>query len=90
MPFKDDVEDFFLQKALEDPDHWEELAEQYPVNEEDALPARKRTGKTDVPKEKRRKFNDEEWRDVQRNKKKYYDEFREDLKYAKELADEGM
>lgn len=91
MPLKDvNAEDFFLSKALEDPEHWEELAEQYPITDLDEIePKRKRERRAD-PKDKRHKFDDDDWQTVQRNKKKYYDEYRENLKYAKELADEGM
>jgi hypothetical protein len=95
------TDEFFKEQRLVDPDKWDEVADKYPVNssydeERFAIgepPKRKRNrkGKSGgVPKNKKRQFSDDEWEEVRRARAKYYKEWEEDYRYAKELADEGF
>lgn len=39
---------------------------------------------------KPRRYNDQEWNDLQRARQAYLKEWEEDMRYAQELASEGM
>lgn len=95
------ADDFFQEASESDPEYWDKLEKQYPVNSEyDELrfrigepPKRRRNrvGKSGgVPKDKKRTFSPDEWREYRKAKDKYLKDWYEDYYYAKKLADEGM
>lgn len=98
---RDKADEFLEEQSERNPDYWELLAEMYTVNtpyDEDRFdygepPKRRRNRegkKGGVPKSKKRNFSDKEWAETQEAKRKYYREWEEDFRYAKELADDGM
>ncbi len=103
MPIKGPrtAEEFLEEQALLDPEYFEELAEKYPIQtayakKRDAIGmplSRKRKlegPKGGIPKHMKRKFSDEEWRKTREAVEKGRREHMEDMRYAQELADEGM
>jgi len=95
------ADDFFEAAADENPEYWGELEDRYPVNSKyDELryrigepPKRKRDRdglSGGVPKNKKRKFTQEEWKEYRKAKDKYLSDWYEDYYYAKKLADEAM
>jgi hypothetical protein len=95
------AEEFFEDFAESNPEEWSELESRYPVNSkydelrfrigEPPKRRRNRMGKSGgVPKDAKRRFTQDEWREHRKAKDKYLQEWYEEYRYAKKLADEGM
>lgn len=97
----EDADDFLKTASEVDPEKWAYLEEEFPVlSKHDYIRAKygepigrrmRREGKKGgVPRNKRRKWDDDDWEEMREKRRQYYRDFAEEERYAKELADEGM
>ena len=95
------ADEFFDKQKRANKRRWDQVKEKFPVNSpydeerfrlgEPPHRRRKRVGPAGgVPRAHRRKFTAEEWMEYRKAKKKYLDEWYQDLHFAKELSEQGM